>query len=110
MSVKKDFEISLWKKDPARIVKVFDKIIIFQEMEVRSLEVRQYFPSSQDQDKDSCLYTVFVRTNHGSVEMKYIESSCNSEELDRICFLLTDLTGINSLINRMLIELRSYSQ
>jgi len=110
MTVKKDFEFNLWKKQPARIVKVSEKILFFQEVEVRSLELRQYFPRSEDQNTDTCLYTVFIQTNLGSLEMKYIESRCNSEELDRICFLLTDLTGISSLINRMLIELQSYGR
>ena len=40
--------------------------------------------------------------------MKYIESRCTSQQLDRICSVLKDLTGISSLINRMMIELESY--
>ena len=106
MSVKKDFDISQWQSRPIRIVKISEKILFFQEVEVKSLELRQYFPRLEAQD--TCLYTVFIQTNLGSVEMKYIESHCNSQELDRICFLLKDLIGISSLINRMMIELESY--
>jgi predicted neuraminidase len=94
MSVKKDFDVSQWQSRPIRIVKISEKIL--------------YFPRSEAQDADTCLYTVFIQTNLGSVEMKYIESHCNSQELDRICFLLKDLIGISSLINRMMIELESY--
>ncbi|MGA7141931.1 MAG: hypothetical protein WBX29_07970 [Nitrososphaeraceae archaeon] len=108
MSVKKDFDISQWQSRPIRIVKISEKILFFQEVEVKSLELRQYFPRSEAQDADTCLYTVFIQTNLGSVEMKYIESHCNSQELDRICFLLKDLVGLSSLINRMIIELKSY--
>ena len=108
MSVKKDFDVSQWQRWPIRIVKISEKILYFQEVEVRSLELRQYFPRSEAQDANTCLYTVFIETNLGSVEMKYIESHCNSQELDRICFLLRDVIGISSLINRMMIELESY--
>jgi hypothetical protein len=108
MPLKKDFDISRWQTRPNRIVKISEKILYFQEVEVRSLELRQYFPRSGDQGADTCLYTVFIQTNLGSVEMKYIESRCTSQELDRICFLLKDLIGISSLINRMMIELESY--
>ena len=108
MSAKKDFDVSKWQRRPIRIVKISEKILFFQEVEVKSLEIRQYFPHSEVQDANTCLYTVFIQTNIGSVEMKYIESRCNSQELDRICFLLKDLIGISSLINRMLIELESY--
>ncbi len=108
MSVKKDFDISRWQRLPIRIVKISEKILFFQEVEVRTLELRQYFPSSEAQGAATCLYTVFIQTNLGSLEMKYIESRCNSQELDRICFVLKDLMGISSLINRMMIELESY--
>ncbi|MGB8101829.1 MAG: hypothetical protein WCE96_09150 [Nitrososphaeraceae archaeon] len=108
MSVKKDFDISQWQSRPIRIVKISEKTLFFQDVEVKSLELRQYFPRSEAQDVDTCLYTVFIQTNIGSVEMKYIESHCNSQELDRICFLLKDLVGLSSLINRMIIELKSY--
>ncbi|MGA9927871.1 MAG: hypothetical protein WBP96_04640 [Nitrososphaeraceae archaeon] len=108
MLVKKDFDVNQWQSRPIRIVKISEKILFFQDVEVRSLELRQYFPRSEAQDADTCLYTVFIQTNLGSVEMKYIESHCNSQELDRICFLLKDLIGISSLINRMIIELESY--
>ncbi|MGA7007951.1 MAG: hypothetical protein WBY28_12815 [Nitrososphaeraceae archaeon] len=108
MSVKKDFDVNQWQSRPIRIVKISEKILFFQEVEVKSLELRQYFPRSEAQDADTCLYTVLIQTNLGSVEMKYIESHCNSQELDRICFLLKDLIGISSLINRMIIELESY--
>ncbi len=108
MSVKKDFDISRWQRRPIRIVKISEKILFFQEVEVRSLELRQYFPRSEAQGAETCLYTVFIQTNLGSLEMKYIESRCNSQELDRICFLLKDLIGLSSLINRMMIELESY--
>jgi hypothetical protein len=108
MSVKKDFDLSQWQRWPIRIVKISEKILFFQEIEVKTLELRQYFPHSEAQDADTCLYTVFIQTNLGSVEMKYIESHCNSQELDKICFLLKDLIGISSLINRMMIELESY--
>ncbi len=108
MSAKKDFDISRWQRLPIRIVKITEKILFFQEVEVRSLELRQYFPHSEGQGADTCLYTVFIQTNLGSVEMKYIESRCNSQELDRVCFLLKDQIGLSSLINRMMIELESY--
>ena len=108
MPVKKDFDISRWQRRPIRILKISEKILYFQEVEVKSLELRQYFPRSEAQGADTCLYTVSIQTNLGSVEMKYIESRCTSQELDRICFLLKDLIGIGSLINRMVIELESY--
>ena len=108
MSVKKDFDVSQWQRWPIRIVKISEKIFYFQEVEVKTLELRQYFPRSEAQDANTCLYTVFIETNLGSVEMKYIESHCNSQELDRICFLLKDRIGLSSLINRMMIELESY--
>ena len=108
MSVKKDFDISRWQRRPIRIVKVSEKSLFFQEVEIRTLDLRQYFPRSHAQGTDTCLYTVFIQTNRGSLEMKYIESQCTSQELDRISSVLMDLTGISSLINRMIIELESY--
>ena len=108
MSVKKDFDVSQWQRRPIRFIKISEKILFFQEVEIKSLELRQYFPRTEAQETDTCLYTVFIQTNLGSVEMKYIESQCNSQELDRICFLLKDRIGLSSLINRMMIELESY--
>jgi hypothetical protein len=114
MSVKKDFDNSRWQRRPIRIVKISEKILFFQEVEVRTLELRQYFPRSEAQGEaeckgeETCLYTVFIQTNLGSLEMKYFESRCTSQQLDRICSVLKDLTGISSLINRMMIELESY--
>ena len=108
MSVNKDFDFSRWQRRPIRIVKISEKSIFFQEVEIRTLELRQYFPRSHAQDADTCLYTVFIQTNIGSLEMKYIESRSTSQKLDRIGSVLMDMTGISSLINRMVIELESY--
>src|SRR4029078_3238254 len=98
MSVKKDFDISRWQMRPIRIVKLSEKSLFFQEVEIRTLDLRQYFPRSHAQGADACVYTVFIQTDRGPIEMKYIKSHCSSQELDRISSVLMDLTGISSLI------------
>src|SRR4029078_8094956 len=105
MSVKKDFDVSQWQRRPIRIIKISEKILFFQEVEIKYLELRQYFPRTEAQETDTCLYTVFIQTNLGSVEMKYIESQCNSQKLDRIWCLFRVRIGVRTLINRMMIEL-----
>ena len=61
MSVKKDFDISQWQSRPIRIVKICEKILFFQEVEVKSLELRQYFPRLEDSRRRHmsihCLHT-----------------------------------------------------
>jgi len=68
MSVKKDFDISQWQSRPIRIVKISEKILFFQEVEVKSLELRQYFPRLEAQDADTCLYTVSYKPIFGQAK------------------------------------------
>ena len=44
MSVKKDFDNSRWQRRPIRIVKISEKILFFQEVEVRTLSLDNIFP------------------------------------------------------------------
>ena len=77
-----------------------------QGVVIRKIEMRQYIERKDERLGDYSLLTVLVDTDRGAVEMKYDEGFRGPDALDSAVEMLTQYTGLASLINRALIELQ----
>jgi hypothetical protein len=73
---------------------------------IKKIEMRRYIERKDDRLGDYSLLTVVVETDRGDVEMKYDEGFRGDDALESAVTMLTQYTGLASLINRALIELR----
>jgi hypothetical protein len=75
---------------------------------VQHIELRQYIESGDPRLGEYSLITVHIRTDKGSVEMKYDEGYRGSAALKSAADFLSQYVGYASLICRTLIELKDY--
>ena len=73
---------------------------------IKKVEMRQYIERKDERLGDYSLLTVVIDTDKGAVEMKYDEGFRGPDALDSAVAMLTQYTGLASLINRALIELQ----
>ena len=73
---------------------------------VKHIELRQYIEKYDPALGYYSLITVFVKTDKGTVEMKYDEGFKGNDAIESAVTLLTQYIGFASLINRTIIELQ----
>jgi hypothetical protein len=76
-----------------------------QGFTIKKIEMHQYIERTDEKLGDYSLLTVIVETDRGSVEMKYDEGFRSPDALESAVTMLTQYTGLSSLINRALIAL-----
>jgi hypothetical protein len=103
-----DVEHDRIKTDPSRSAVIMaNGSIENQGYLVKHVELREYIEKIDPKRGSYSLVTVLVQTNHEIIEMKYDEGYRDNCDFDLILIALTKYTGLSSLINRALIELKS---
>lgn len=74
---------------------------------IEHIELRQYIEKRDAALGNYSLITVLLRTNKGTVEMKYDEGFKGNNAIESAASMLTQYIGFAALINRALIELQS---
>jgi hypothetical protein len=99
--------------DPGRTSRSPDKVKVLmdgaqknQGFVIQKVEMRQYIERRDERLGDYSLLTVVVKTDRGTVEMKYDEGFRGPDALESAATMLAQYVGLASLINRALIELQ----
>lgn len=99
--------------DPGRTSRPPDKVKVLmdgaqknQGFVIQKVEMRQYIERRDERLGDYSLLTVVVKTDRGTVEMKYDEGFRGPDALESAATMLAQYVGLASLINRALIELQ----
>jgi hypothetical protein len=96
------------KTDPSRSAVIMaNDSIENQGYLVKHVELREYIEKIDPKRGSYSLVTVLVQTNHEIIEMKYDEGYRDNCDFELLLVALTKYTGLSSLINRALIELKS---
>jgi len=75
---------------------------------IQHVELRQYVERNDPRLGNYSLLTVVVKTDQGRVEMKYDEGFRGDDAIESAAAMLREYTGFASLINRAVIELKSF--
>jgi hypothetical protein len=104
MRFKRDSDLNHWKDDPVKSITIF-KRYIFDVRDVNNFEIRQYTHQCPYQKRHT-VYTIYLETNGSKIETKYNQGTQMSENnIENVAQCITNLIGVNSTINRLLIEL-----
>lgn len=98
--------------DQSRIARPADEAAVVFQGQLQSqghvvsrIELKRFVERVDDAKGDYSLLVVELTTDAGIIEMKYDEGFRGSDALASALRLLTQFTGLSSLINRALIEL-----
>jgi len=93
-------------RPPDRVKVLMDGAQKNQGFVIQKVEMRQYVERRDERLGDYSLITVVVKTDRGTVEMKYDEGFRGPDALESAATMLAQYVGLASLINRALIELQ----
>jgi hypothetical protein len=103
--MKSDVEPGRIKGPPVKSIQLLQHPVQTQGLSIAKMEVRQYVERTDSHLGDYSLLTVVVKTDKGSIEMKYDEGFRGSDALESAAKLLLQYAGLAALINRAIIEL-----
>lgn len=104
MTFKRDPDLEHWNNDPVRSITILKKYVI-DGRDVNNFEVRQYTHQCTYQ-KHHTVYTLYLETKDSTIETKYNQGTQMSENnIESIAQCITNINGVYSIINRLLIEL-----
>jgi len=104
MTFKRDSDLDHWKDDPVKSITILKKYVV-DGRDVNNFEIRQYTHQCSYQ-KNHTVYTIYLETNDSKIETKYNQGTQMRENnIESIAQCITNLIGVNSTINRLLIEL-----
>jgi hypothetical protein len=102
-----DIDCDRIKRNPDKSVVLLTNVKIDnQGYIIEHIEIRQYIEKSDPTLGSYSLLTIFIKTNKGTVEMKYDEGFRGNNAIDLAVTMLKQYVGFASLINRALIELQ----
>jgi hypothetical protein len=101
-----DSEINnLLQKTPKKSVTILSNIMFNTLYFIKKLELIFYITEKHPTLGDYSILIVSLETNKGNVIMKYDEGYRGSDAFENAVQVLTQYSGLSSLINRALIEL-----
>jgi hypothetical protein len=107
MIKKIDISDSRAKKEPDAVIVLLENgNSKMQGFTVQRIELRQYIESGDPRLGEYSLITVLIKTDKGSLEMRYDEGYRGSSALKSAADFLSQYVGYASLIHRVLIEYR----
>lgn len=104
MTFKRDAELKHWKNSPAKKITILKKHVV-DDVNIKNFEIRQYTHDCSFH-KDHTIYTIYMETENDKIETKYnqgIQTFYNN--IENIALCITNLNGVYSTINRLLVEL-----
>ena len=104
MRFKHDTDLKHWKDDPVKKITILKKLPV-DGRDVINFEIRQYTHHCFSQ-RDHTIYTIYLETNNSKIETKYNQGiQMNDNNIESIAHCITNLNGVYSTINRLLLEL-----
>ena len=106
MTFRRDSELKHWKKNPVKKITILKKLIV-EDININSFEIRQYTHHCSLQN-DHTIYTIYLETDNNKIETKYnqgIQMNNSKNSIENIALSITDVNGVYSTINRLLIEI-----
>ena len=106
MTFRRDSELRHWMKNPVKKITILKKLIV-DDTNIKNFEIRQYTHNCSLQ-RDHTIYTIYLETDNNKIETKYnqgIQTNNNKNSIENIALCITNLNGVYSTINRLLIEI-----
>jgi hypothetical protein len=104
MRFKRDTDLKHWKDDPVKKITILKKLPV-DGRDVIKFEIRQYTHHCSYQ-RYHTIYTIYLETNNSKIETKYNQGiQMNDNDIESIAHCITNLNGVYSTINRLLLEL-----
>jgi hypothetical protein len=107
MTFKRDVDLNHWKNDPTKKITILKKQVV-DGININKFEIRQYVHDCSLQG-DHTIYTIYMETDNNKIETKYnqgIQMNNNNNNIENIALCITNLNGVYSTINRLLIEIK----
>ena len=103
MTFKRDSDLTIGRMI-LKSITILKKYVV-DGRDVNNFEIRQYTHQCSYQ-KHHTVYTIYLETNDSKIETKYNQGTQMRENnIESIAQCITNLIGVNSTINRLLIEL-----
>ena len=106
MTFKRDDDLDHWEGDPIKKIIILKKSVI-DGINIKNFEIRQYTHHCS-LHRDHTIYTIYLETDNNKIETKYnqgIQMNNNENSIENIASCITNLNGVYSTINRLLIEI-----
>jgi hypothetical protein len=104
MTFKRDTDLKHWKDDPVKKITILKNYTV-DGRNVINFEIRQYTHHCSYQ-RNHTIYTIYLETNDSKIETKYNQGiQMSDDNIESIAQCITNLNGVYSTINRLLIEL-----
>ena len=104
MRFKRDTDLMHWKDDPVKKITILKNYTV-DGRNVINFEIRQYTHHCSYQ-RNHTIYTIYLETNDSKIETKYNQGiQMSDDNIESIAQCITNLNGVYSTINRLLIEL-----
>jgi hypothetical protein len=106
MTFRRDSELRHWRNNPVKKITILKKLIV-DDININNFEIRQYTHNCSLQ-RDHTIYTIYLETDNNKIETKYnqgIQTNNNKNSIENIALCITNLNGVYSTINRLLIEI-----
>jgi hypothetical protein len=104
MTFKRDTDLKHWKDDPVKKITILKNYTV-DGRNVINFEIRQYTHHCSYQ-RNHTIYTIYLETNDSKIETKYNQGiQMSDDNIESISQCITNLNGVYSTINRLLIEL-----
>ena len=106
MTFRRDSELRHWRNNPVKKIAILKKLIV-DDTNIKNFEIRQYTHNCSLQ-RDHTIYTIYLETDNNKIETKYnqgIQMNINKNSIENIASCITNLNGVYSTINRLLIEI-----
>ena len=106
MTFRRDSELRHWRNNPVKKITILKKLIV-EDININNFEIRQYTHNCS-LHRDHTIYTIYLETDNNKIETKYnqgIQMNNNENSIENIASCITNLNGVYSTINRLLIEI-----
>jgi len=106
MTFKRDDDLNHWEGNPIKKIMILKKTVI-DGLNINKFEIRQYTHNCSLQ-REHTIYTMYMETDKNKIETKYNKGIQMSENnIEDIVHCITNLNGVYSTINRLLLELEN---
>jgi hypothetical protein len=106
MTFKRDDDLNHWEGNPIKKIMILKRTII-DGVNINTFEIRQYTHNCSLQ-REHTIYTIYMETDKNKIETKYNKGIQMSENnIEDIVHCITNLNGVYSTINRLLLELEN---
>ena len=106
MKFRRDGDLKHWKNNPVKKITILKKQIV-EDININNFEIRQYTHDCSLR-RNHTIYTVYLDTGNNKIETKYnqgFQINNNKNSIENIAFSITNMSGVYSTINRLLIEI-----